>query len=192
MNKISIPESIVVPIVGDGAIAMGSTADGRVIPVLVLDCSEHREFLNLVYAHENSPRGDVMCTWGQKRFNSRYVFLFLQFARPAAVEIALVFDLDQQASLADGIVQSHGVYLQPKESGSRVMEGLDKPKILVEVSPETKLPNWDELLLGRVHKLMKREGMSRKQAAAASKEFLSRTREIWGMRMADAHQPHTE
>lgn len=190
MNKISIRERIVVPIVGNGAIAMGSTADGRVIPVLVLDCSEHREFLNLVYAHEHSPRGDVMCTWAQKRFNSRYVFLLLQFSRPAEVEIALMFDLDQQAGLADGIVQSHGVYLQPKESGSRVMEGLDKPKILVEVSPETKLPNWDELLHRRARKkLMKREGMSRKQAEAASKEFLVRTREIWGMRMEDAHQP---
>lgn len=183
MKKMKIEENICVPIVGDGAIAKGDTAGGRVIPVLVLDCENHKELLNCIYLHENAPPGDVICTWGTKTFNSKYAFLLLQFSKPSEVEIALKFDLDTQISLADGIVQSNGVYLQPKESGDRVSEGLEKPKILVEVSPKTKLNNWDEILLKRVIKRMRKEGMSRKQANNAASDFLDRTREMWGLRM---------
>jgi len=186
MKKKKTEENICVPIVGDGAIATSDTAGGRVIPVLVLDCKNHKQLLNCIYLHENTPPGDVVCTWGTKAFNSKYAFLLLKFSKPSEVEIALKFDLDTQAGIADGIVQSNGVYLQPKESGSRVVEGLDNPKILVEVSPKTKLNNWDELLLKRVVKRMKKKGMSRKQAKKAASDFLNRTREMWGLRMKQA------
>lgn len=186
MKKKKIEENICVPIVGDGAIANCDTAGGRVIPVLVLDCENHKELLNCIYLHEHSPPGDVVCTWGTKAFNSKYAFLLLQFSKPSKIEIALKFDLDTQITLADGIVQSNGVYLQPKESAPRVSEGLDKPKILVEVSPKTKLNNWDEILLKRVVKRMKKKGLSRKQANKAAYDFLDRTREMWGLRMNDA------
>lgn len=186
MKNKKIEEKICVPIVGDGAIAIGGTAGGRVIPVLILDCDNNKELLNCIYLHENTPPGDVVCTWGTKAFNSKYVFLLLQFSRPSEVEVVLKFDLDTQRVLADGIVQSNGVYLQPKESGKRVIMGLDKPKILIEVSPETKLERWDEILLKRISRKMKKSGMSRRQANIASLEALARSREMWGIRMKDA------
>lgn len=140
MKNKAIREDILVPIVGDGAIATHATAEGRTIPVLILDCDRHKEFLNLIYLHENSLPGDVICTWCIKRFDSQTIFLMLEFERPSMVRIMFHFDLARQALLADGIVQSRGVYLQPKESGQRVSEGINQPKILVEVHPETTPP----------------------------------------------------
>jgi len=186
MKNKAIREDILVPIVGDGAIATHATAEGRTIPVLILDCDRHKEFLNLIYLHENSLPGDVICTWCIKRFDSQTIFLMLEFERPSMVRIMFHFDLARQALLADGIVQSRGVYLQPKESGQRVSEGINQPKILVEVHPETTPPNWDSLLLKAICKCMKRAGLSRSQANDASKEFLMRGREIWGLKMKHA------
>lgn len=183
MKRVKIKEKSVVPIIGDGAIATIDIAGGRTIPVLVLDCENHKELLNCIYLHENSNPGDVLCSWRTQAFNSRYVFLFLKFSKPSEIEIVLKFDLDTQIAIADGIVQSNGVYLQPSESGLRVSEGLDKQKILVEVSPKTKLDNWDSILLGRIIKKMKREGMSKMLATKVANDYLDRTREIWGLRM---------
>jgi hypothetical protein len=62
-RKTKMDDSHFVPIVSDGAIATGGTADGRAIPVLVVDCENHKEVLNLVHLHTDSPPGDVNCTW---------------------------------------------------------------------------------------------------------------------------------
>ncbi len=183
MKSIAFEERILVPIIGDGAIASHSTADGRTIPVLILNCDNHKEFLNLIYLHESSPPGDVTCNWVVKRFAPNFVFLILEFHRPLTLRVGLQFDLSRQGELADGIVQSCGVYLQPVESGKKVSEGIDKPKILVEVNPVTKLRNWDDILLKAIRKRIRRGGLSRNQATTTSEEFLKRSREIWGYRM---------
>ncbi|QTN41445.1 hypothetical protein [Marinobacter salsuginis] len=181
-RKTKMADSHFAPIVGDGAIAHGSTADGRAIPVVVVDCANHKELLNLVHLHVSSPPGDADCTWGA---NKKHAFLLFSFTKPSVVQFGLMFDLQSQANLADGIVQSQGVYIQPSEFGSRVSEGLDGPKILVEVSPKTKLPDWDERLIKAVSQKMRHKGMSKRQAKEAAKEYLKRTREIWSLRMSD-------
>lgn len=175
-------DSHFVPIVGDGAIAHSDTADGRAIPVLIVDCENHKEVLNLVHIHTSSPPGDVNCTWG---INKKNAFLLLSFSKPSEVNFGLIFDLHTQANLADGIVQSQGVYIQPSTFGKRVAEGLDNPKILVEVAPQTKLPDWDERLIKAMSLKMREHGMSRRQAKDAAKDYFQRTREVWALRMSD-------
>lgn len=182
-RKVKLEDSHLVPIVGDGAVANSFTAEGRAIPVLVLDCKNHKELLNLIYLHEHSPPGDVLCTWG---INKENAYLLLEFSRPSEVSVGIKFNLETQGGLADGIIQSQGVYLQPSESGEHMAEGLDKLKTLVEVSPKTQIDDWDERLLAVIQKKMRREGMSRKHAKEASKQSLDRIREIWTLRMGDA------
>ncbi|MCD1632115.1 hypothetical protein [Marinobacter shengliensis] len=179
-RKTKMDDSHFVPIVSDGAIATGGTADGRAIPVLVVDCENHKEVLNLVHLHTDSPPGDVNCTWG---INKKYAFLLFSFSKPSEVNFGVKFDLQSQANLADGIVQSQGVYIQPSVFGKRVAEGLDSPKVLVEVAPRTKIPDWDEWLVKAMTKKMRSHGMSRRQAKEAAKDYFQRTRELWALRM---------
>lgn len=182
-KKVKIEDSHFVPILSDGAIAKSDLADGRTIPVLVLDCAKHKELLNLIYLHENTPPGDVTCTWGA---NKKFVFLLMSFFRPSIVEVGVKFDIEKQWGLADGIVQSQGVYLQPSESGNKVVQGLSNPKLLIEVSPKSKLPDWDKRLETAIYQKMKREGLPRKMATKAAKESIKRVREIWCLRIGDA------
>lgn len=179
-RKTKVDDSHFIPIVGDGVIASGGTADGRAIPVLIVDCENHREVVNLVYLHTDLPPGDASCTWG---INKKNAFLLFSFSKPSEVNFGVKFDLQNQANLADGIVQSQGVYLQPSVFGRRVAEGLDSPKILVEVAPQTKIPDWDERLVKAMTKKMRSHGLSRRQAKVAAKDYFQRTREMWTMRM---------
>lgn len=182
-RRTKLADSHFVPIVGDGAIANGGTADGRAIPVLVVDCENHKAVLNLVQLHVSSPPGDVTCTWG---INKKHAFLLFSFSKPSELSFGVKFDLQNQANLADGIVQSQGVYLQPSVFGAKVAEGLDNPKVLIEVAPRTKLPDWDDRLIKAIALKMRKYGMSRRQAKEAAKDYLQRTREVWAFRMGDA------
>ncbi|HFK2923599.1 hypothetical protein ACSZN3_05675 [Aeromonas hydrophila] len=167
-----------IPIISDGAIARRDLGEGKIIPVLVLDCTNHPDFLNLIYIHKTTPPGDVVSRWGYSIFNKRYVVLELTFSKPVEVSVQIKFDLRSQAALADSIVQSKAVYLQPSESGIRVIEGLDKPKIVIEIPPKTKLPKWDEILLHQIAKHLKEKGLDRKQSKDAAKQHLERIREL--------------
>ncbi len=187
MRKTKFEDDFFLPIVGNGAIASGDTAEGRNIPVLILDCVSHKNIINLIQLHQDSMPGDVLCTWG---INKKYAFLILQFERPVSVKFGIKFDLETQGSLADGIVQSCGVYIQTGKRGDSIVNNLDSAKLLVEVPPRTKIPSWDEKLTGAISKRLRKEGLSRKEARLASKQFLERMREIWGYRkwIAICHQ----
>ena len=52
------------------------------------------------------------------------------FSKPSELSFGVKFDLQSQASLADGKVQPQGVYLQPSVFGARVAEGLENPNRL--------------------------------------------------------------
>lgn len=173
-----------IPLIRDGAIASSDIGDGRIIPVLILDCSNHPAFLNMVHIHQNTPPGDVVSRWGYSPFNKRFVVLKLNFIKPVELEVGIRFDLRTQPAIADSIVQAKSVYLQPSESGGRVIDGMDKPKIIIEVPPQTKLPKWDSMLLEQIAKRMKRDGIGRKSAKNAAKQYLARIRDITGTRFS--------
>jgi hypothetical protein len=58
-NKISISNNEIMELVSDGAMANPFAADGRLIPLLILDTHGDSSLLNLVKIHTDSPPGDV-------------------------------------------------------------------------------------------------------------------------------------
>jgi hypothetical protein len=171
-----------IPVVSDGGISNPGIGEGRMIPVLILDCANHQEFLNLVHVHQHTPPGDVVSNWGYSLFSSRFLELNLNFYKPVELDLRIRFDLRKQAAIADFIVQAKAVYLQPAESGIRVADGLDKPKIIVEIPPSTKLRKWDAMLLTQIAKRLRSDGMGRAQSKDAAKQHLARMREFMSMR----------
>lgn len=169
-----------IPIVNDGAIASPNICDGKLIPVLILDCTNHEDFLNLVLIHQDSCPGDVIARWGyHKFFNSRFVYLHLKFTKPVELQFHIKFDLHKHAAIADTIIQSRAVYLQPSDSGAKVIEGINKPKILVEINPKTKLKHWDNLLISELAKNFVKNGAQKKEAKTIAKQHLARIRELF-------------
>ena len=183
MSVLKIEDANLIPIISDGAIASPFYGDGRLIPVLVIDCDKHRALKDLIDLHEETPPGDADVTWGRARFNKKYVYLVLNFKRPSEVTVAFKFNVDHQGGLVDGIIRACGVYLQPKESGLRVLQGVDEPKILVEIPASADLPNWDNIYNSRLIKEFRTRGLSRSESKAATTEHRKRLNEIWKKRI---------
>lgn len=175
-RKVELSEAI--QIVRDGAIAMPNVGDGRLIPVLILDCDSRRDLYDMVMAHQDMPPGDVTVTWGRKFFSKKSVFLFLEFKKPAITEALIEFDIAKYGGTADLIINARAFYFQPKDSGTRVMEGLDKPKILIEVPYETKLDDWDSILNSYLVKRFRKQGATKKEAIKAAKDHLEGLRRM--------------
>ncbi len=184
MKKLrDIPDSVIVPIVSDGAIATYAIGDGRMIPVLIVDCTEKVELRDHIYAHEESEAGDVTVTWATLKRDKAKVALLLEFSKPSVLEVVLQFNIKNQGGLVDGILHSNALYLQPADSGMKVAEGLGKPKILVEIPDTGFLPDWEKLYTHFLVKRFKRSGLSKKDAINAAKEHKSELRELWCRRM---------
>lgn len=172
----------IVPIVGDGAIGNPDIGEGRLIPVLILDCKNHSTLHDLILIHADTPPGDVVVTWGRRIFDKKHVYLTLDFSRPVVTSAALCFDISKQGGLVDWIINARAVYLQPLASGTKVSEGLDQPKIVVEIPPETALSNWGAIYKNSVIKTYRKGGCTRAEAKEAAEQHLARLRELSAMR----------
>ncbi len=167
-----------VPMVGDGIIGDPDWGDGRLIPVLILDCAAHPSLEDLILAHKDTPPGDVTTTWGWNLFSKKEVYLTFRFHRPVETSATIAFDVSNKGGIVDCIINVRGVYLQPITSGAKVSEGMGKPKILVEVSPATTFPDWKKIYLKSLEKSYRKRGLSKLQAATAAKDHIARLREI--------------
>lgn len=175
-----------VPLVGDGAIGDPDWGDGRLIPVLILDCAAHPPLEDLILAHKDTPPGDVTTTWGWKLFSKNQVFLTFRFHRPVETSATVAFDVASQGGIVDCIINVRGVYLQPLTSGTRASEGIGKPKILVEVPAASTFPPWKNIYLKSLETSYRRRGLSKSQATSAARDHIARLREIQFRRPASS------
>jgi hypothetical protein len=183
-QRIDIPSSLIVPIISDAAIA-GPVADGRLIPLLVLDATGRSELVELirVHAHLQHP-GDVASTWAESKGNSDSILLLLEFSAPIELKLALQFSIERQAILVEGVVTSGAVYLQTGSASDDLETKLDAPRILVEVPDMGFGPVWDRLLQKRMTAVLRRVmGVSRKRARDAAASMIAEMRSLVGLRM---------
>lgn len=185
IGKIELRHSV--PIVGDGAIANPDIGDGRLIPVLIVNCENHSALHDLILIHADTPPGDVVVRWGRRMFDKKKIYLSLDFARPVATSASFCFEVSKQGGLVDWIINARAVYLQPSASGAKVIEGLDQPKIVVEIPPETTLPGWEGIYRNSVSRTYRKNGCSRAEAKDATDQHLARLRELSSMRMQPPH-----
>lgn len=182
-SKTELPVSSVVPIIDDGIIASQSVGEGRMIPVVIMDCSEMVELRDLIYAHEEIMPGDVECSWATLLRDKSKVILLLKFTKPANLEVSLQFSIEKQSSIVDGILIANGLYLQPSESGLKVSEGLQKKKILVEIPEIGFSLKWEELYTEMLIKKFKKSGFSKSNATESAEKYKMKMRLLWSYQM---------
>jgi len=178
-----IGKSKILEIVGDGAIASKNTADGRLIPVLILKNDNNNDLESLINIHIDTPPGDAESFWGKKRFNSRIMYLIIKFEKPLYVEISIEFNLLKHYALADGIMHSKGVYLQSGQEGDAVGNDINTPRVLVEIPFKMTIDYWDKTLKKSLVKSFMIKGFNKKEALVAAMEQIDRQRELWGRRI---------
>lgn len=167
-----------VPIVGDGMIGHPRIQSGRLVPVLIVDCARHPALETLIHAHRDTPPGDVVSSWGWNRLSRKNVYLTLRFRQPVETAATIAFQVSSQGVLVDSIIVARAVYLQPLSSGSRVSEGLDSPKIIVEVPASASFPVWESVYRRDLQTKYRAHGLSKAEAKAAVEEHLTLTRDF--------------
>lgn len=170
--------SLVVPIVGDAAIA-GPIADGRLLPLLILDTGVRPEVAEVIRVHEHLPGGDAQSQWGFSQENDDDVMLHLRFVQPMDVELILLFDVRRQAILVDAMLTGGGVYLQAGVAGDRLITTMDAQRVLVELPDVGFRPHWEKFLLERTTTVVsQRLGVSRRKARPAAEALIAEMRKV--------------
>lgn len=184
VRKFETPRELIVPIVGDAAIA-GPVADGRLVPVLILDTTARPEVAEMIRVHEHLPPGDVTSQWASILEDDDRVALLLEFQRPVAVDVTLVFSIERQALLVESVLNAGALYLQAGAPGDRLKDKLSVPRVLIEV-PETGFkPHWDKLLRKRMTKVTaNRLGISRRKARPGAEKLIAEIRSVSRTRFA--------
>jgi len=183
-NRVEVKNEDYLNLVADGAIASPKTADGRLIPVMILDISENKKLEYLVKMHDQIDTADVISIWGVGRFNHNNVSLVLFFKEPMELKIAISLQPAKHAGLIQGILSSKAVYIQPGVPGDKISHNINAPKILVEIPAKTTFEKWDGIFEKTVTKKLKKEGLRGKKLKDASQEHISLIKDIWGRRLS--------
>ncbi len=180
-------ESEPVPIIADGAIAAVGVADGRLIPVLIVDASSRPDVEDMIRAHKGMDPGDVESIWAMvSQRKPDHVRLVLSFARPVRCIVLLEFDIVHQGGLVDQIVQSECLFLQSGQEGSRLSSTLPEHRILVEVPSKVFRPEWDRILHEALVKDLRKRGFGKQEAARKAGEAVQVWRQL-GRSRAQQH-----
>jgi len=173
-----------VPIVADAVVASRGMAEGRMIPLLIIDTSQRGDIEDMVRAHEHFGPGDATSAWAlPSRFDKSRIRLVLSVTKPGRCVIILEFDVALQGGVVDQIVHAQGVYLQPGRPGDRLVSTIEKNRILVEV-PSTEFRNdWDRIFQTALNKEFRRRGLPRSKAKQASQDFMNEWRRFGAIRM---------
>ncbi|AYB30972.1 hypothetical protein [Chryseolinea soli] len=181
-NKIEINH--VVPIMHNGMISSPNLAEGRLLPILVINAVEFPGISDLIKMHLLTTSGDTKVTWGRSKtlFKPKEIFLHLEFIKPLEITFAIVFQLTKEFSLIDGIIQSRGFFLQAGKPGDRARDINGENSILIEV-PDVAFDNkWNALLAGTLSNNYRREGYSKKESLKMSSQQIRTMREVWHIR----------
>lgn len=182
-RKVKIDVSLVVPIVGQAAIA-GPVADGKLIPVLTLDTSDKPQLGEIIRVHALLPPGDVKSQWASSREHADHVLLLLRFESPIELPIALRFSIEYEAILVEMIVKSNAVYLQAEEVGVGLALRMDQPRLVVEIPDNGFKDVWDELLHERMTTVMASKlGLPGRKAFGPASHVIAEMRKIAHFRL---------
>jgi hypothetical protein len=172
-----------VKIVGDGSIANVNFADGRLIPVLIIDTSTRPDIVDLVKAQEEQPPGDVKSIWGRVSKSKRFISLILDFERPSHAVVILEFDIIKQGILVESILTVQALYLQPGQPGDKVSSTRSTSSIIAEIPDAGFREVWNKLFQSELEKYFRTNGFNRTMSCEAAKKTISEIRKFAELRM---------
>jgi len=171
-------ESATLELLSDGLVTNRTLADGRAIPILLIDCSLRPDIEDLITSNEHITSDDVKIQWGKPSKSSDAVVLVLSFKRPSNCTAVIEFDTVKHGGTVDQIMRCEVVFFQSAEEGQRVASTLDKPKMVVEVPSKQALAAWNAHLFKALEADGIKKGMSKKEAKEHSRGVIKEWREF--------------
>ncbi|MGW4673436.1 hypothetical protein [Streptomyces sp. NPDC004324] len=175
-KKMRVPKPL--EIVGDAAIATHGFADGRMIPVLIVDTAARPDLEELVRVHQHLSSGDCKSNWGRNLNDKDQVILHLEFIRPIQATVTLAFDVPTQGVLVDSILETQAFFLLPGCPGDRFITKQESPRILVEVPRSDFGDIWEKLLRHVLRKYFREQGLGRPEARGSAELAIEKMRQL--------------
>ncbi|HLP33933.1 MAG TPA: hypothetical protein VK202_10690, partial [Bacteroidia bacterium] len=170
-------------IVANGGLSNTDLGEGRFYPSLVIDIGDNKVIEELFKLHQETPPGDTKLTWGRPKtfFKPKTVVLSFTFIQPMNVSFGIEFDIKEQYSLVDGVIQQRGLVLVAGKTGNKISDLIDE-SILVQVPNLGFDQLWDEILVDTLYDKYIKMGASRKDAKIYAKQHINSMREVWNIR----------
>jgi len=177
-------ERIPIPIVSTAAVATVKRADGRLMPLLIVDTSRRPDIEDMIKAHRQSYPGDVDSRWSLSFKNKQAVHLWLIFKRPSRCIANLEFDVIKLGGVVDQIVSAEALLLQCGKEGDSLLGTVERDRIVVEVPSKSFRKEWDKILHKALEKDARRtKGLDKQKAKEYASGIVQEWRRFIEMRM---------
>lgn len=156
-------DDISTEVVASAAIANVGVANGRNIPVVIVESDSDKKIEKLITTHQAVSNGSCTSQWGITVGNE-YVILVLTFSTPVEQKLFLFFDVIKYGIIVNQILYSKCMYLMTGNKDTKFSEHLNEPRILLEIPCDDFEGEWKKIykkefskFLQKKHKLAKRE-----------------------------------
>lgn len=149
-------------VVNTAALSISGIANGRTIPVVILQSDPDQKIDTAINGHIGIPTGNCLSQWG-RTWNGEKILLHLELSSPVAISILIPFDIIGNGPTIDQIIHTQCLYLMTGAPGTKLSENLDKARILLEIPSREFASEWQKMYKKRYCKhLRKTYHISRK------------------------------
>lgn len=170
-------------VVAFGSISSNYIANGKNVPVLIVDTTDNKEIEEAILLHKGINRGKVITVWGRS-INGKIITLNINLIEPSPTEFKIIFNIERNYSIIDFIISSQLVYIQPGKPGDRLKTTMSAPMIQIEVPSSHFYDEWYKLYEKNLSKhFRRRKGMSKKVAKQAAIDLYKEIGKLRDFRM---------
>jgi len=166
-----------------------SVAEGKFLPNIVIDVSNHPQVAQYFDIHENvASMGDADTQWACLTTNGPHskkgdMCLIFEVTSPTQILFGIIFDMKEHASSVDQIIRTKAVYLQSSSPTLGKHVNLESPRILIEAGAELPFKDWEKRLHKAITKKFLRHGIKKKKAKILAIEHINDFRQFGSQRL---------
>lgn len=152
-------------IVASSVVATSGVANGRNIPVVVVEDKSNNKIEEIIATHEFVPDGHCNSQWGRGLANNKEIVLKLEFDNPIIRTVIIYFDIIKFGIVVDQILHSQCMYLMTGNKDTKLVDDFNKNRILIEIPVYEFKDEWKSIYKNRFVKyLRKKKNLSKKEA----------------------------
>ena len=142
--KLAEEGTIIASVTGTAALSVIGVANGRTVPVVIIQPDEEKIIDAAINAHSGISGGTCESQWGCT-YDRNTILLHLEFTTPVAVKIIIPLDIIGNGATIDQIIHTQCMYLMTGEPGTKLSQNLRKERILLEVPSRDFVNEWRKL-----------------------------------------------
>lgn len=137
-------DDVIATVVNTAALSVAGVANGRTIPVIILQPDEENKIDAVINAHSGISEGNCVSQWGCTN-DRNTILLHLEFTEPIAVKIIIPFEIIRNGATIDQIIHTQCLYLMTGNPEMKLSQNLRKERILLEVPSREFTDEWRKL-----------------------------------------------